>query len=379
MSLHPPCDLVIAIQSACIFVCTKHDSMHQEPFKDENVMEVGVLETLVHLAYLKQATQVQPDMIGKAQVLFRNQWPPNFSPPTDKSSIYIHQQAFEFIGIPQSWIFPMNNVIDEIWVPSESNADAFVASGVLAGKVKVLKHGIDAWKYNMTVLPYPLPTIKTFRFLFNGGLLPRKGIDLLLTAYSRAFTYNDDVSLIIHSSYGDDYVLANITELANDPQSPEILLLQEDLSEQDMQKLYLAASAYVAPYRSEGFGLTILEAMAAGLQVITTDFGPSKEICPSSPPEACLKVDAHAANCYIVPCGNMTLFGEPASLQPRWSELNLESLQARMVEMYKNRSSKSADLPKKIRAYASQQTWFNVGTIMFEKIKLLLDSKQLRT
>ena len=48
--------------------------------------------------------------------------------------------------------------------------------------LQVLPHGIDLIKYQPAVRPLPLalPFNKTLIFLFNGGLLPRKGVDILL-------------------------------------------------------------------------------------------------------------------------------------------------------------------------------------------------------
>ena len=46
-------------------------------------------------------------------------------------------QAFEFDGIPKAWLQPMNDVVDELWVPSRSNRDIFVGDGVNGSKVKV--------------------------------------------------------------------------------------------------------------------------------------------------------------------------------------------------------------------------------------------------
>lgn len=51
------------------------------------------------------------------------------------------------------------------------------------------------------------------------------------------------------------------------PRAPEVMFFQDELSSADMLRLYSAASVYVQPFRSEGFGLTILEALAMGLQV----------------------------------------------------------------------------------------------------------------
>ncbi|CAL8465900.1 g5436 [Coccomyxa elongata] len=83
--------------------------------------------------------------------------------------------------------------------------DAFAQSGVYSDKITVLKHGVEFGKFNVSALPLPLPTQKGFRFLFNGGLLPRKGIDVVIRAYTSAFNADDNVALIIHSVYGDNY------------------------------------------------------------------------------------------------------------------------------------------------------------------------------
>lgn len=42
--------------------------------------------------------------------------------------------------------------------------------------------------------------------------------------------------------------------------------MQEDLAHIDLLRLFRSAHVYVSPFRSEGFGLGTLEAMAMGLQ-----------------------------------------------------------------------------------------------------------------
>ena len=331
---------------------------------------------LVYEALLKQSWK-RARMVSGPGVLFRNAWPPNFAPPMP-GFVYIHQQAFEFQGIPSSWVEPLNTITNEIWVPSKFNAEAFVMSGVLCNKVLVLRHGVEFGKFNISVQRLPLPTQKGFRFLFNGGLLPRKGIDVLLSAYTSAFKANDNVTLIIHSVYGDDFQLDEILELQKAPYKPEVLLFQKDLSQFEMVQLYKSTDVYVTPYRSEGFGLTVLEAMAAGLQVIVTDFGPSGEICPTSV-AACLLVDADPSTCNIHPCGNMTLFGQPTVHQPSWSEPRVESLMRRMQDVFHNwhnHDGAASVQQEKIKTHAKQSSWFDVGSLIIERILSQLDNNR---
>ena len=51
---------------------------------------------------------------------------------------------------------------------------------ILHTLMQVLPHGIEATKYQPAVAPLDSVLGKSFVFLFNGGLLPRKGIDILL-------------------------------------------------------------------------------------------------------------------------------------------------------------------------------------------------------
>ena len=46
-------------------------------------------------------------------------------------------QDFEFDGIPEAWVVPMNEVVDELWIPSQYNRDIFVGDGVNGSKVTV--------------------------------------------------------------------------------------------------------------------------------------------------------------------------------------------------------------------------------------------------
>ena len=49
--------------------------------------------------------------------------------------------------------------------------------------------------------------------------------------------------------------------------------MTELLDKDDLATLYHSVDCYVSPHRSEGLGLTIIEAMAVGKPVIVTNFG----------------------------------------------------------------------------------------------------------
>ena len=151
----------------------------------------------------------------------------------------------------------------------------YVSSGIAPEKVRVVPNGVDTEKFRPGVRPLALPTKKKFKFLFVGGTIFRKGPDILLDAFTQAFTAADDVCLMIKDFGGDSFYQGQTAETAirafqQKPGAPEILHLKDEISSEQMPGLYTACDCFVLPYRGEGFGMPVLEAMSCGLPVIVT-------------------------------------------------------------------------------------------------------------
>ena len=129
---------------------------------------------------------------------------------------------------------------------------------------------------------YALDAPAALRFLFVGGAIGRKGVDVLLAAWQQAFAGRDDVQLVI-KDFGSDGVYrgADRSAVARAwPTAGALVHLDADLSDEEMAALYRACDVLVHPYRGEGFAMPVLEAMASGLPVIHTAGGPTDEFCP---------------------------------------------------------------------------------------------------
>ena len=72
-----------------------------------------------------------------------------------------------------------------------------------------------------------------------------------------------------------------IAEVRRRAGAPEILYLEDELAPAELPGLYTSCDCLVHPYRGEGFGLPILEAMACGLPVIVTAGGASDDFTNS--------------------------------------------------------------------------------------------------
>lgn len=187
---------------------------------------------------------------------------------------------FETERIPAEWVRTCNQ-FDEVWVPAEHSRHAFAASGVSAGKLRVIPGGVDTARFCPVAPPLPLTHSRGYRFVSVFDWQYRKGWDLLLQAYVQEFSAADDVAL-----YAKVYQLSNQTAIEAElryyieqvlgrrvDQVPDVVLLPFDLPEAEMPGLYTAMHAFVLPSRGEGYGRPYLEAMACGLPVIGTAWG----------------------------------------------------------------------------------------------------------
>lgn len=148
----------------------------------------------------------------------------------------------------------------------------------------VVTNGVDLDRFRRTP---PASSVAALRsrvgvgdrilILTVGGIEPRKGTDHLFRALSRLRrTWVDPPVLAIigghsfqdHTPYRDR-VLASMAglglELGRD------VVLVGTVPDDEMPSWYHAADAFAFPSVNEGFGLVVLEAMAAGLPVVLTD------------------------------------------------------------------------------------------------------------
>ncbi len=211
-------------------------------------------------------------------------WPPDFGPGSDGPTIAI--LPWEVGAPPRAWVHAVRERCDRVWVPSAYVRDGYVTSGMPPGIVDVVPNGVDLERFAPDGPVREIPSADAAcTFLFVGGTIWRKGIDVLLAAWQRAFGPGDDVRLVIKdfgvaSTYAGQTQGEDVRALAAREDVAPVLYLNEDLPAAELPALYRAADAVVLPYRGEGFCLPALEAMACGVPVAHTGNGPTGEFCP---------------------------------------------------------------------------------------------------
>jgi glycosyltransferase involved in cell wall biosynthesis len=179
-----------------------------------------------------------------------------------------------------------------IVAPAEHVLRPYVQAGLPRRWGAVVPHGIDPMVFSPHAPPFRYATRRGFKFLQTSfPWIYEKGFDLTVKAFCRAFSDRDDVALIlrtpkIQEPHARDATFGRLVRLLSEevgkPGSPEVVLLEQDIEASRRGGIYTGADCYVHPLRAEGFGMTILEAMACGLPVIATAWsGPSDFLSPT--------------------------------------------------------------------------------------------------
>ena len=196
---------------------------------------------------------------------------------TRQNSYKINMPFWELSKFPQEWVANLHG-INEIWAGSR-----FVqASLQLALSIPVFFLPTAVVLGSFTPQPrshFQLPD-RTFLFHFNFDLssyATRKNPQAAIAAYRLAFrNYNPGVptALVIKTRgvdhQGNQKNLEQLQEAIQD--EPDIYLIDQQLSHPEAFALMNCCDCYISLHRSEGFGLTVAEAMLLGKPAIATDY-----------------------------------------------------------------------------------------------------------
>lgn len=158
------------------------------------------------------------------------------------------------------------------WIVVPSTAVADDLAGIfpaVADRIMVVPHGV-------TTLPVPAdPAAVRARLGLPGGyvlaiatLEPRKGLDVLIDALTRPAAAGAHLVVVGPTGWGD-VDLAGTAAAAG--LAPDRLHAVGRLDDGELAAVLAGAAVLAAPSRAEGFGLPVLEAMAAGVPVVVSD------------------------------------------------------------------------------------------------------------
>lgn len=172
--------------------------------------------------------------------------------------------AWELDVAPPGWAAAARHLA-EVWTPSAFVAGAFRES--VSRPVKVVPHYVE-------VPPPPPPprggATVCLAMADGRSSFHRKNLLGAVAAFRRAAAARDDVRLIVKTRNLREYPEDAAALAAATGGDPRIETLDRSLPASEQKALIAAADIVVSLHRSEGFGLVLAEAMAAGKAVVAT-------------------------------------------------------------------------------------------------------------
>lgn len=230
-------------------------------------------------------------------------------------------------GIPN---FASNiNNLDFILTPSTKSKNWMINLGVKK-PIFVFPHGVDP-----EIFKYKERTIgDKLKFLYVGECSDRKGIFQLLNAFT--YLFKDKLDVELHIKSNSDMLFYNGQDIMKIKENyPNIFWHVGNEGHDKVIDLYNESHVYVYPSRADTFGMTLLEAMACGLPVISTSDPGATEL---------IEGRYYKINSKLVPVNNHPwMLGE-------WGEPDVENLKSHMLNFYIN-YEKYAN-PEKLREHS---------------------------
>lgn len=216
--------------------------------------------------------------------------------------------------------------LDEIWGISEFTRDAIAA---------VSPKPVYAFPLPI-VEPAPAPGAgraelglpEQFMFLFcfdMMSIVERKNPFGLIEAFSRAFAPGEGPVLVV-KAVNTAWRTPELEKLKwAAARRPDVLVLDRYLDQEHHRALMASCDCYVSLHRSEGFGLTLAEAMALGKPVVATAYSGNMGFMSEE-------------TAYLVPWtpGEVPVAHDPYPHHARWAEPDLDAAARCMREVYEH-------------------------------------------
>ncbi|HQT26227.1 MAG TPA: glycosyltransferase family 4 protein, partial [Burkholderiales bacterium] len=164
-----------------------------------------------------------------------------------------------------------------------------------------------------------------------GSIMERKNPMAMVHAYIQEFKPEEGACCVIKINYANrgSGEIKEILSIAK--QRPDVIFMDKLLEEYRMRALFEQIDCYVSPHRSEGLGLTILEAMSACKPVVATPYGGVTDFVTE---ETAFPIEFQ-----------MTRVGEgnfPYPSEYTWADPSVDSLRKMMRHVFLNRAEAHA-------------------------------------
>ncbi|WP_162178364.1 glycosyltransferase family 4 protein [Parvularcula oceani] len=268
--------------------------------------------------------------------------------------------AWELPAFPRGWEHALPFVSD-VWAVSDFTSAA-LALGGRGRRPHTIPHAVripPGTAPDRARFALPPDSVIFLTMADTRSSLARKNPEAVISAFTAAFG-DDERQLLIVKTRGlaaDPEARASLVGAAGG--APNIRIMDESLSEGDRWRLILSCDVMVSLHRSEGFGLPLAEAMAAGRAVLATGWSGNLDFM-----SACNSV---LVGCTLRPV--MDAYGVYALPGAQWAEPDVRSASSQMVRLVREpnlRRRLGLQARKDLAEFASAG---RVGRLMKERLE----------
>lgn len=279
-----------------------------------------------------------------------------------KASIFNYESSI----LPKVWS-DHDKYLDLIFPSSNYCKEIFVNAGWDEKKIRVIPLGVDFNYFNSAEKECGFED----RFNFLNISIPhyRKHIDVMIEAYYRAFEGNENVRLMLKTSLAVPSkrnafecfvpkIIQDIQQKLRLSSYPCLTLITENYK--NIGSLYKASDCLVSTTGAEGFGLPMIEAMACGTMVASTNNTGQKDFLTEN-------------NSVIIPsyemgADNRFQYWRPSSgakiYRPKVSEVA-----DILLNIYENSKSLKSSKEKEMMNTAKKYSWESSAKMMIEEVE----------
>nr|MBA2793551.1 glycosyltransferase family 4 protein [Thermoleophilaceae bacterium] len=231
---------------------------------------------------------------------------------------------WEVNRIPEHWQEAFEHV-DEVWVATRHVADAITpVSPVPVVTVPMPVALPDPQPMSRERLGFPQGFVFLLVFDYH-SVFARKNPLALIEAFTRGFASGDGAALVLKCMNQEHYPEQHARLMEAAAGHPDVHVIDRHVPRAEKDAMIAACDCYVSLHRSEGFGITLAEAMALGKPVVATGYSGNLDFMT-------------AENSYLVDY-RLVKVGEgspPYPPEADWAEPDLEHATRLMRSVFEN-------------------------------------------
>lgn len=241
-----------------------------------------------------------------------------------KQTYNIGYWAWELEIIPREWIKAIR-YMNAVFTPSEFTTR--VIQGYAGIPVLTVTHPVAPGESTVamrTKLGIPDNAFLVSNIFSFGSAMERKNPVALIRAFTAAFSATDNAYLVLKANAGDNSAEKQQL-LAFIAQHPRIQLIDNHWSRADILGLIQSSSIYASLHRSEGFGLTIAEAMLLDTPALVTAWSGNMDFCTEE-------------NSFLIPFSQVAVNSSHPEFKglghAQWAEADVEETARLLKQLY---------------------------------------------